>query len=395
MIDLLLTILFVVSCLLVIYHHIGYPALLSWYSKQHPFKTINHRRRGFKSIKGDRACATITILVPAFNEEQWIADKIRNLSSLDYPKNKYKVIIACDGCTDNTVSIAEQTIQEAICSDTHFEIRAFESNRGKVTVVNEQMKTITSDITALSDVSALISIDALWVANKHFHNEQVGVVNGHYQLFKPGNEGEACYWQYQSKLKMREATLGSTLGAHGAFYLFRTHLFESMSTDTINDDFMIPMSIVRQGYIAEYEPQMVALEMEATSEKDDFSRRLRISAGNMQQAIELSEMFLPKYKGVAFAFFSGKGLRLITPYLLIFCLISSIVMMDNPIFMAALIAQIALYSLAVLSHQLPYIFSHKACKLLLYIVAGHCANFIGGMRYLFGLESGKWSRVGQ
>lgn len=395
MIDLLLTALFSLSCLLVIYHHVGYPVLLAWYSKHHPFKSMVHSTRGYKAIKSDTHCATITILVPAYNEEQWIADKIRNLSSLDYPKNKYKVIIACDGCTDNTVQIAEQTIQEAICADTLFEIRAFEQNRGKVALVNQQMETISSEITALSDVSALISIDALWIANRHFRKQNVGVVNGYYQLFKPGNEGEACYWQYQSKLKMREAALGSTLGAHGAFYLFRTELFEPMGADTINDDFIIPMSIVRQGYLAKYEPQMVALEMEATNQDNDFRRRLRISAGNMQQAIKLCEMFLPKYKGVAFAFISGKGLRLLTPYLLIFCFISSLLMMDNPIFMAALVAQTALYILALLSYHLPYIFCHKACKLLLYIVAGHCANFIGGMRYLFGLESGKWSRIGQ
>jgi cellulose synthase/poly-beta-1,6-N-acetylglucosamine synthase-like glycosyltransferase len=168
-----------------------------------------------------------------------------------------------------------------------------------------------------------------------------------------------------------------------------------MDDNTINDDFVIPMEIVRQGYLAEYEPNMVALEMEATNQDNDYRRRLRISAGNMQQAIMLAEMFLPRYRGVAFAFFSGKGLRLLTPYLLILCFVSSILLMDNPLFMVALTAQIALYSLAILSYLMPYIFSHRVCKLVLYIVAGHCANFIGGLRYLFGLESGKWSRVDQ
>lgn len=395
MIELLLAALFIVSSMLIIYHHVGYPVLLSWYSKHHPLKTVKHRVRGYKQVNNDRNCASITILVPAYNEEQWIADKIRNLSSLDYPKNRYKVIIACDGCNDNTALIAEQTIQEAICCDTHFEIRVFENNRGKVAVVNEQMKTISSDLTALSDVSALISIDALWIANRHFQDRHVGVVNGHYQLVSSENEGENRYWQYQSRVKMHEAALGSTLGAHGAFYLFRTHLFRTMDDNTINDDFVIPMEIVRQGYLAEYEPKMVALEMEATSQDNDYRRRLRISAGNMQQAIMLAEMFLPRYRGVAFAFFSGKGLRLLTPYLLILCFVSSILLMDSPLFMVALTAQIALYSLAILSYLMPYIFSHRVCKLVLYIVAGHCANFIGGLRYLFGLESGKWSRVDQ
>lgn len=395
MMELLLIALFVVSGSLIIYHHIGYPVLLSWYSKSHPLKPVHLHPRGYKQVGSDQDCASITILVPAYNEEQWIADKIRNLSSLDYPKNRYKVIVACDGCSDNTALIAEQTIQEAICADTHFEIRVFKHNRGKVAVVNEQMTTVSSDITALSDVSALISIDALWLANRHFRDARVGVVNGCYQLFNSKNEGENRYWQYQSRVKMHEASLGSTLGAHGAFYLFRTHLFKAMDSNTINDDFVIPMEIVRQGYLAEYEPSMVALEMEPTNQNNDYQRRLRISAGNMQQAILLAEMFLPRYGNVAFAFFSGKGLRLLTPYLLILCLLSSVLLMDNPIFLAALTGQIVIYSLAILSYLLPYIFSHKVCKIVLYIVAGHFANFVGGLRYLFGLESGKWSRVDQ
>ncbi|MFA0279946.1 glycosyltransferase, partial [Vibrio sp. 10N.222.55.F8] len=71
------------------------------------------------------------------------------LSALDYPKKKLQVIIACDGCTDNTVEIAQMTIQEAMCSDIYFEIHDHVQNRGKVSVINEEVTSITSDITAL------------------------------------------------------------------------------------------------------------------------------------------------------------------------------------------------------------------------------------------------------
>ncbi|WP_394144004.1 glycosyltransferase family 2 protein [Vibrio atypicus] len=393
MIDLLLILTFALSAILIVYHHVGYPVILSWYSKSHPLKAMRHKLRGFRTDLSDQSCASVTILVPAYNEEQWIADKIRNLASLDYPRKKLKVIIACDGCTDNTVLIAEQTIQEAFCCDVHFEIRALTPNRGKVAVVNEQMKTIDSDITALSDVSAIISLDALWLANKHFKKPDVGVVNGRYTLFDTRNTGESNYWLYQSNVKMHEATLGSTLGAHGAFYLFRTELFEPLASNTINDDFIIPMRIVRKGYLSEYDKEMTALELEPSSTNADFKRRLRISAGNMQQAIRLSDMFLPRYRGVAFAFLSGKGLRLLTPYLMIACLITSICLSQYLVFMAALVTQLVIYCIAYLAYLFPYMFSHKICKLLLYVVAGHIANFIGGLRYLLGLETGRWSRV--
>ncbi|NMV11706.1 glycosyltransferase family 2 protein, partial [Vibrio parahaemolyticus] len=101
-----------------------------------------------------------------------------------------------------------------------------------------------------------------------------------------------------------------TIGSHGAFYTFRTHLFEPLEVSTINDDFILPMRIVLRGYSAIYEPNMLALELEQSSDDADFKRRLRISAGNMQQLMQLKKLLLPRYRGTAFAFLSGKVLRL-------------------------------------------------------------------------------------
>ncbi|CAH6865254.1 Glycosyltransferase SypQ [Vibrio chagasii] len=393
MIDWVLAGLCLFSGMLIVYHHAAYPILLRWYAKGHPIRQVEESHRCYKDEKQDCTLPSITILVPAFNEEQWIADKIRNLASLDYPKKKLTVIIACDGCTDNTVEIAQMTIQEAICSDIHFEIHDHTQNRGKVSVVNEEVTNITSDITALSDVSALISLDALLIAAAHFESDNVGVVNATYLLCPTGNEGENTYWQYQTAVKQCEASLGSSLGSHGAFYLFRTSLFEPLPLNTINDDFILPMQIVKQGYIAEYETQMVALELEESNLDTDFKRRLRISAGNMQQAIRLFGLFSPKFKGIAFAFFSGKGLRLLTPYLMIMCLVCSALLNHYLVFEALLWAQIAIYTIGLLGCILPKRLVNKPISLISYLVVGHYANFIGGLRYLFGLESSPWTRA--
>lgn len=395
MIDTILMGIFVLSCFVVVYHHIGYPVFLRWYSKHKPIKTPHYSQRGYKHKPSDHSCASITLLIPAYNEERWIADKIRNVAALDYPKSKLKVIIACDGCCDNTVYIAQQTIQEAICSDTHFEIIDNTTNMGKVAIIEQQMDEVNSDITAFSDVSCLLSVDALWIANQHFLDSRVGVLHGCYQLLCDKNSGECQYWQYQNKIIESEAAFGAVLGAHGAFYLFRTTLYPHISANTINDDFVIPMEIVRSGYRAVYDHRLVAIELEATTQSDDFKRRLRISAGNMQQLLILASLFLPKYRITAFAFFSSKGLRVAIPYLLFSCLLSSILLSHHLMFNLALMVQIALYVTALLTHLFPFLFNHKLCKALLYIVAGHAANFIGGLRYLLGMESQPWSRIGQ
>ncbi|MEG3222202.1 glycosyltransferase family 2 protein [Vibrio gigantis] len=393
MIDWLLAVLCVFSGMLIVYHHVAYPVLLRWYAKNHPARQVSESSRCYKDEKQDCTLPSITILVPAFNEEQWIADKIRNLAALDYPKKKLQVIIACDGCTDQTVETAQMAIQEAMCSDIHFEIHDHKENRGKVAVINDEVTNITSEITALSDVSALISLDSLLIASAHFESDNVGVVNATYQLCPTSNEGENAYWKYQTAVKECEASFGSSLGSHGAFYLFRTHLFELLPLNTINDDFILPMQIVKQGYIAEYETQMVALELEESNLKTDFKRRLRISAGNMQQAIRLFGLFSPKFKGIAFAFFSGKGLRLLTPYLMIVCLICSILLSDYLLFEVLLWTQTAVYTIAVIGCVLPKRLLNKPISLISYLIVGHYANFIGGIRYLIGLEDSPWTRA--
>ncbi|WP_447065833.1 glycosyltransferase family 2 protein [Vibrio alginolyticus] len=394
--DLLWIIGFGLSAFLIVYHHVGYPLLLKWLPLKRQAETkAPFVERAYKASKTDSQLPSITVIVPAYNEEQWIAEKIRNLASLDYPRDKLRVVIACDGCTDNTAEIAQATIQEAICSDTLFIINDHQINRGKVALLNEEMRHVSSDITALSDTSALISCDSLLLASQHYQNENVGVVNATYQIMSTDNQGEAAYWQYQSRVKHQESLLGSTIGSHGAFYTFRTHLFEPLEVSTINDDFILPMRIVLRGYSAIYEPNMLALELEQSSDDADFKRRLRISAGNMQQLMQLKKLLLPRYRGTAFAFLSGKVLRLATPYLMIVCFICSLLLAHNPLFQVMLSAQVGIYSIALITYLMPALNTIKPFKLISYIVIGHLANFIGGMKYLLGMENGRWKRVNQ
>ncbi|GAK86825.1 glycosyltransferase SypQ [Vibrio ponticus] len=210
MLEPILVSMFCFSAALIIYHHLGYPLLLKFASNKASKVVDRQANRAYQANPDDKLRPSVTIVVPAHNEQNWIAQKIRNLACIDYPKNKFKVIIACDGCADDTAEIAEATIQEAICCETHFEIIKFNSNRGKVALINHIMTAVDSDITALSDVSALISIDALLLAEQRFSDPKVGVVNSQYHILNTNNQGERDYWRYQTMLQQGEATSALT-----------------------------------------------------------------------------------------------------------------------------------------------------------------------------------------
>src|SRR5690242_13749580 len=50
----------------------------------------------------------VSLLIPAYNEADVIARKIRNSLALDYPVDRLEIVIACDGSRDGTPDIARK-----------------------------------------------------------------------------------------------------------------------------------------------------------------------------------------------------------------------------------------------------------------------------------------------
>ena len=393
MLDFILLSVTCLSVILIIYHHLGYPLLLKFMVRFSLFSNKKENNQEPRLEEDTPNLHNIAVLMPAYNEEKWITDKIRNLASLIYPSQKLRVILACDGCTDQTAHLARQVMKEPWNQNLTLVILEFPKNEGKVATINKSMRFIHEDIVALTDVSALISLDALLLASLHFQEPRLGIINSHYTLLNP-TPGERKYWEYQSKIKQNEAHLGTLLGAHGAFYLFKFNLFTPLQEDTINDDFILPMNIIAQGFQAKTVDNIFSVEMEPSNPTENFKRRLRIGAGNCQQLFRLIKLLHPKYGSTAFAFASTKGLRVIMPFLMITAFIGSLYFISfHWLFTVAALGQLSLYFSVLIWWITKRIPKHALAQSLHYLVAGHCANFIGSLRYILGLEKKAWSRV--
>ena len=376
-----------VAIFLILYHHIIYPLLLTWLTKgKHP--------GGENAVEiAEKDLPGITILIPAYNEARWIADKVLNLTILDYPQDKLNILILCDGCTDNTVEIAKQCQAYPECQKLNLQVIEFPTNRGKIAVINEGMKLIRTELVAMSDVSALISIDGLKLSAQMFLDPEVGVVNSHYKLYN-NQAGEQSYWLYQSKIKQQESLLFSTLGAHGAFYIFRSKLFTELEHDTINDDFILPMRIVKQGFKVKQLKDVHALELEASCHTMNQQRRKRISAGNVQQVVRLKSLLRPKYKQVAFLFASGKALRVVIPFLMIITYLSNAMLLNShPIFVYEFILQNLFYLLLFLELRYEFASHNRYVKMVSYLFRGHLSGLVGALDYMIYRSRKPWKKV--
>ncbi|MBB1487342.1 glycosyltransferase family 2 protein [Oceanospirillum sediminis] len=384
--------IFLIALGLIAYHHFAYPLLVSRLARRKILRNQPVAPILYPLDKNAHNWPAVTIVIPVYNEQAHIAEKIRNLALLDYPSDKLEILMIFDGCTDHSYLLAKDTLAEPLCQSLNCTLFDDPMNRGKLQQLNHHIPNCKTDIVALSDLSALIAMDSLKLAALWFDKKSTGVVCGTYRFFNHAGQQEQSYWQYQCAIKQSESALGSTPGAHGAFYLIRKNLFRPMPVDTINDDFYLPCDVIRQGYKVIYDPRIVALELESSSLEYDFKRRIRISAGNMQQSLRLMDLLKPAYGTTAWMFFSCKWLRPFIPWCFVACMLSSIVLsLLNPWFMIILSGQILGYGL-VLAQQVLKMNNAILVKMH-YLITGHYFGLLGGIYYLQGRFSNNWKKI--
>jgi len=307
-----------------------------------------------------------------------------------------RIRIVCDGCTDDTARLARAAIADHPWTGVDIVVEEHPVNRGKVAVLNEAIAEETAELVLLTDASAALPPDALVRLAAHFVDPSVGVAGGRYVLDRPGSPGEAVYWAYQTEIKRTEACLGSPMGFHGAGYMVRRDRWSPMEPDTINDDFVMPMRIVADGSRGVYDSGLQTLELERSQPGQEFRRRVRIGAGNLQQAIRLMALADPRRPGLAFVFLSSKFLRAFMPLLLVATLLSSLVLAADgvPFFQFVAALQVAGYGFCaalLATRELPW---PKLLRLPAYLVEGYAAGLVGTLRYMAGRERGRWGRAG-
>lgn len=336
----------------------------------------------------------VTLIVTAYLEARTIGAKLQNISDLDYPADRLHVRIHCDGSTDGTPVAAGEGIEALLARGIDAQIHAHPVNRGKIAVINEAVAAAQTPIVALTDASAALPAHTLMRVAGAFADERVGVVGGLYDCAENGTPGEKRYWDFQNRLRLGEAALGSPLGFSGAFHAFRRDCFQPLPKGTINDDFILPMRIVAQGYRGVLDPALAISERERTRPGQEFARRVRIGAGNLQQAIRLIRLADPRRPGLAYAFLSGKGLRAVMPFLLVAALASvTLLALQSSAWIApAVVAWLGLL-FAMSGLALAENSRSRLQTLGATVLSGYAANGLGALLWMLGRFDvrGQWT----
>jgi len=385
-----MTIAFWISIGIVFYAFFGYGILLYVLVK---LRILLKGKRTIPDNKGD--WPSVTIIVAAYNEADFIKEKISNTLELDYPQDKVSFIFVTDGCTDNTPEIIAGYSRIMLMHQT--------GRSGKIAAVHRAMQQVNSEVVIFTDANTFLNRDALLNICRHYADASVGAVSGEKRVsianVGDATAGEGFYWKYESKLKTWDSELYSVVGAAGELFSIRTNLYEPVPADTILDDFMISMLIAKRGYRIVYEPQAYATENGSENVQEELKRKIRIAAGGIQSIVRLKSLLDPFHHFVlSFQYISHRVLRwTVTPFLMILAFLLNIVIeFKSPSFVYSvlLVCQSIFYASSLLGW-----FSEKRhikIKVLFipyYFCMMNYAVIAGLRRYFAGSQSAVWEKA--
>jgi cellulose synthase/poly-beta-1,6-N-acetylglucosamine synthase-like glycosyltransferase len=331
---------------------------------------------------------TVCLFIPAHNEASVIQAKLRNAIAIDYPFERLDIVVASDGSVDATNDIVRQFAPRV-------RLLSFSPRRGKIAAINEGMRSVQSDIVVFSDANTFLETAAIRALVRNFADPAIGAVSGDVALVGERADlgrSEDLYYVYERWLQQAESDIGSMIGADGALYAIRRELFVPAADDTILDDMVIPMAVIRAGRRVVFETGARAYEQGSQTATEEFSRKVRVVAGAMQ-FMSRRESWVPLRSPQAMlSLMSHKGLRWLSPTFVTGTFATSLVLANVSYgYAAAAVIQGVLF-LCGLAGCVPAIRRLGPFALAHYFCLVQVAAAIGFVRGLTGAQSVLWRR---
>ena len=331
---------------------------------------------------------SVALVICALNERGIIEEKLRNSLALRYPQEKLHIVVVSDGSTDGTADIVRRYTGRGV------ELIDQPLRRGKVANLNEVLPARKEEILVLSDANVLYHPDAVLRLAGRFRDSSIGCVSGKVILTDSAPLLDSPTGQYYSLewfLQEAESAVYAMPGADGAMYALRRELFVPCAGDTIIEDLVIPMAVIRQGYRVVLEPEAVGWERGSTGIREEFRRKVRIAAGAVQalaRGCGWPKNAPPRFW---FTFTSHKLLRWMSPLSGILALIFALLSMDQLV-SQVVVAGFALASLLA-ALRLYTTLNHPLLSAAFYFLFGQVATACGLLKGIAGRQSVLWAKA--
>jgi cellulose synthase/poly-beta-1,6-N-acetylglucosamine synthase-like glycosyltransferase len=256
---------------------------------------------------------TLTICMSAYNEEAVIREKAASLIAMADAYGPVEIFVYVDGPQDRTLELL---------SAYRDRIRIFSSTerRGKTAGLKLLVSSSSSELIAFTDANVISSSDCLIGLELALRDPTVGCASARL-VYTNAEESEtsrggAEYWNREELIKERESNTIGMIGVDGSLFMIRRDIYE-FPPDDIIDDLYTSLIVLLKGYHVVSVPNVVVFERNATSVREEFHRKARISC----QGINVHRLLWPRLRKMPlkplYGYISHRLLKWLVPYFLL------------------------------------------------------------------------------
>ncbi|HEU5104358.1 MAG TPA: glycosyltransferase family 2 protein [Solirubrobacterales bacterium] len=372
-------IVFWLSAGALVYTHLGYPLVLASLTR---LRSSSGRAPARQAGGHPNEPPTVSLIVPAYDEEDVIAAKVANALALDYPRDRLQIVVASDGSRDATSERAR-----AAGADLVLELPP----GGKVAALNAAAAQATGEVLAFSDANSSWAPDALRQLIDPFEDPKVGYACGQVRFQDPeGNNMEGAYWRYEMAVREMESALAGVTAGNGAIYAVRREAYVPLAPSG-SHDLSFPFAFAKRGLRSVYAPGARAEEKMVPTIEGEFARKRRMMVG-LWDIVAGEGMLSPRGYPPLFAFeiASHRLLRYLSPLLHVAALVANLFLLgDGWLYTLTLALQLALLAGALLGRFLPI----APFRIARYYVLTTASIAAGLWDRLRGGASGRWEKA--
>ena len=338
----MLELVFWLSLLALVFTYLGYPALMAALARLRP-----------RPVLARAQTPRVDVLLVVHNAAGPLEDKLHNLLALDYPGDRLRITVVCDGCSDATEAAARRVAG----SSERIRVLAYPQRRGKSACIGSALASLDADIVLFTDVRQRVDGGAVRALAAAFADELVGAASGELVVASTQGYGRGidAYWRYEKAIRRVESASGSLVGVTGALYAARRGAIGEVPPGIVLDDMWIPLRIAEAGYRVVFVPQALAYDRAAADPATEETRKRRTLSGNYQLLHRWPQLAVPGAHPLAWRLWGHKWLRLLAPWLLLLALLSNAALAATAgrFYLIVFMLQLLAYALALLGRGVP------------------------------------------